>query len=148
MAGVEPRHPLRDLELIDLVLRLPPELAFDPKLDRPLMRRALVGALPDERLQEERKPAFNSLLARALAGRDAPAVRRFLDDPDPELARGVRLEAVATMLDTPSGSWPATWPLDLWRIVSVEMWLEHRSDRDLPRPSRRVGRKGGSRHVR
>jgi asparagine synthase (glutamine-hydrolysing) len=130
MTGVERRHPLRDPALIELVLRLPPELAFDPLLDRPLARRALAGALPDDRLNEDRKPAFNSVLADALGGRDAPLLRELLAEPHPELASRLRMQAVGEMLAAPSEDRPRRWALDLWRIASLEMWLEHRSDPD------------------
>jgi hypothetical protein len=127
MAGLERRHPLRDQELIDLVLGLPPELAFDPRLDRPLARRALAGSLPPERLDDDRKPIFNSVLAGALAGEDAPALRQLLADPHPELARQVRTEAVAAMLPSAGTAQPRAAALDLWRIASLEMWLRHRA---------------------
>jgi asparagine synthase (glutamine-hydrolysing) len=124
MAGVEPRHPLRDPELVELVLSLPPELAFHPRLDRPLARRALAGSLPDATLADERKPAFNSLLESALTGPDAAALRHLLADPHPELAARVRRGAVEQMLKAPTGG----SALDLWRIASLEMWLRHQQD--------------------
>ena len=48
MAGLEARHPFLDAELIDFVLRLPPELGFDPHRSRPLLRAAMAGVVPDE----------------------------------------------------------------------------------------------------
>jgi asparagine synthetase B (glutamine-hydrolysing) len=140
LAGLERRHPLRDQELIDLVLTLPPELAFHPRLDRPIARRALAGALPPELLEGDRKPIFNSLLADALDGPDAGALRDLLADPDPELARRVRMDAVAAMQGRASGSRTRGTALDLWRIASLEMWLEHRAE---PSATRRFTERAG-----
>jgi asparagine synthase (glutamine-hydrolysing) len=128
MAGLEQRHPLRDQALVDLVLRLPPELAFHRTLDRPLARRAMADALPPETLTQVDKPIFNSVLARAFGGPDAEALRRLIKDPDPELARRLRMEAVAAALKPPAPVHAPGPALDLWRIASLEMWLRHRSD--------------------
>jgi asparagine synthase (glutamine-hydrolysing) len=126
LAGVERRHPLRDEELIETMLALPPELGFHPTLDRPLARRALAGALPPEQLASDRKPVFNSLLADALKGPDAAPVAKLLADPHPELVRRVRKEAIAELHSgRPSG---LAWALDLWRIATLEQWLEYSAD--------------------
>jgi asparagine synthase (glutamine-hydrolysing) len=126
LAGIELRHPLRDPELVDLVLSLPPELGFDAHLDRPLVRRALAGELPAETLREDAKPAFNSLLTAALSGPDLPTLRALLAEPHPELARRVHKEAVAALLGGSASS--RAWGLDLWRLATLEMWLEHQAD--------------------
>lgn len=126
LTGVTMRHPLRDPKLIELVLGLPPELAFHPRLDRPLARRAMRGQLPEDILANEEKPAFNSLLTAALSGRDLAALRSLLDDPHPELARHVRQAAVSSLLDrTPDGALPLSWATELWRLASLELWLDH-----------------------
>ena len=42
------RHPLlHDLQLIETVLRLPPRAQFDAIRDRPLLREALNGLIPE-----------------------------------------------------------------------------------------------------
>ena len=43
--GLDYRHPLLDFELVDLALRLPPELSFEPAFNRPVMRRSDRGLL-------------------------------------------------------------------------------------------------------
>ena len=128
LAGVELRHPLRDTELAELILGLPPEPAFDPHLDRALARQTLDGALPPEVLGDDTKPVFNSVLTAALGGRDREARRALLSDPHPELARQVRSGAIAALLRGPGGGSPPTWSVDLWRLASLELWLEYQSD--------------------
>jgi asparagine synthase (glutamine-hydrolysing) len=132
LSGLRFRHPLRDPELVELVLSLPPELAFDPHVDRPLARRAMAGALPPDLLDDDSKPVFNSLLTSALSGRDREALRSLLASPHPELARRVRRTAVAALLDGPAGAArPQAWAVDLWRLASLEQWLEYQADTAL-----------------
>ena len=133
LGGVELRHPLRDPELIELALGLPPELSFDAHLDRPLVRRAFAGELPADVLADDRKPAFDSVLSGALAGPDRDALRQLLDAPDPELARRVRTASVESLLSRSAGNEgpPASSP-DLWRIATLELWLERQAGSDAP----------------
>ena len=129
LTGVELRHPLRDPELVELALGLPPELAFDPHLDRPLVRRALARDLPPETLRDDRKPAFNSLLDAALGGPDSAAVESLLSDPHPELARMVRDDALKVLNRPPAdGRARRRWATEVWRLASLEMWLRHGED--------------------
>ena len=119
--GLENRHPLLDSELIDLALRLPPDLGFDSRFDRPLMRRAIAGELPEEVLGSTRKPHFDPVLEAALTGPDASVLRTLLRDPHPELAWRLRRDA---SLEAIAGSGPG-WSLDLWRLATLELWLRH-----------------------
>jgi hypothetical protein len=105
LAGVELRHPLRDPDLVELALRLPPALGFDPDVDRPLVRTALAGRLPAHLLETDHKPAFNSLLDAALAGDDAALVRELLGD---------RGEAIGSSLDR-------------FRAASLALWARHQN---------------------
>ena len=132
LAGVELRHPLRDPELVELMLGVAPELSFDPHLDRPLLRRALEGELPRQVLAHTDKPAFNSLLEAAFHGPDSPALRRLLAAPHPELARLVRRQAVESLVEHPTAAErPRAWALDMWRLVSIELWLRGQAGDDV-----------------
>jgi hypothetical protein len=122
MHGLEFRHPLRDPELVELVLGLPPRLAYDAHLDRPLLRRALAGDLPPDTLREDRKPTFNALLDDALAGPDRARLRALLRRPDPVVASFVRPDALAELSSRPQRGARA---LDLWRLASLQIWLAH-----------------------
>jgi asparagine synthetase B (glutamine-hydrolysing) len=126
--GVELRHPLYDPELVDLVLSLPPELGFDPVLDRPLARRALARDLPADFLATVDKPFFGELLGGALArDPDRHAVRELLARPHPGLARHLRAGALASGGE-PAGGDGAPSPLGapaLWRVAVLELWLRH-----------------------
>lgn len=128
MAGVELRHPLRDPDLIELMLSLPPELGFDPRLDRPLARRALAGALPEATLEDPGKPTFDALLTRALTGPDDSRLRELIAQPHPDLARRVRGDMVAAIVDSPAHARPPGWSAGLWRLATLELWLRHLED--------------------
>jgi asparagine synthase (glutamine-hydrolysing) len=129
MNGIEARHPLRDPELIELVLGLPPELGFDPELDRPLLRRALAGELPEETLGDTRKPFFNALACAAMTGPDLSRLRELLREPHPELAARVHADAVSALVaGAGSGAAPPGWEVDLWRLATLESWLRRQAD--------------------
>jgi asparagine synthetase B (glutamine-hydrolysing) len=131
LAGVELRHPLRDGELIDLMLRVPPELSFDPDLDRPLLRRAFAEELPPEVVGYTEKVAFNTLLEMAFRGPDRGALTRLLSNLRPELAPLVRPEAVAALFARTSDARPPlSWALDVWRLASLELWLRDLAGED------------------
>jgi asparagine synthase (glutamine-hydrolysing) len=131
MHGIEARHPLRDPDLIELMLGMPPELGFDPELDRPLLRRALADELPESTLKDTRKPFFNALAQDALAGPDLPRLRELLRDPHPELVAPVRAGALPVLLDRAAARrGPPGWDLDLWRVATLELWLRHQADPD------------------
>ena len=122
--GVDRRHPfLFDQELVEAVLRVPPELGFDPVRDRPLLRDALVGYVPEAVRRRREKARFNPLLHEALAGPEgerlltgladsAAPVRAYLDQPALE-----RLLACGR----PTGSDASE--LRFWRLAMANLWL-------------------------
>ena len=102
LAGIENGHPLLDdLDLVELVLRLPPELAFDRELTRPVLRRAVTGVVPDEVRLRQDKVDFSVLVVDALNGPDRPIVEELLGAADAELFAYVVPEKVRSLLDTP-----------------------------------------------
>jgi asparagine synthase (glutamine-hydrolysing) len=125
--GIEARPPLLDLELIELVLRLPPEAHFDRRHDRPLIREGLrLGGVPDEVRYERRKSDIGGFYFRLVAGSDFAFIRELLTARDACLREYV----VPTVLDDlREASPPAThrgnraWSGRLWDLVVVETFL-------------------------
>lgn len=121
--GIERRHPfLFDLELVEAVLRLPPELGFDPVRDRPLLRDALAGEVPEWVRCRTAKARFNPLSAEALAGREGERMRVDLAEP----GAPVRAYVVGAALDrllagVPSHSGASQ--MRLWRVGIADLWL-------------------------
>jgi len=128
LAGVEARHPLLDLDLVELGLRQPPRATLDPRFSRPLLRASMAGLLPDAVRLRPEKALFDSLIADCLAGPDGVAVRRLLTDPGVELRAYVDASAVQRALfesDVERRGNPFRWMWQVWRLVTLECWLRY-----------------------
>jgi asparagine synthase (glutamine-hydrolysing) len=116
--GFDVVHPWRDLDLVELMLSLPPQLSFDPDHDRPLAREAARGLIPESVRLSARKPFFNQILDDALAGPDSEPVSRLLQDPGPAVGWALRPGG----LDAVSGH---ARPLVEWRVATACLWARH-----------------------
>jgi len=123
LAGVVPRHPLFDLDLLELALRMPPESTFDPHRNRPLLRESVAGLLPDSVRLRPGKAWFDSLIVDSLVEADGGAVRRLLTDPRAEIGAYVDVSAVDRELFQEQRSDPFRWMHQVWRLVTAECWL-------------------------
>ena len=131
LAGLEARHPLFDLDLVELVLRQPPLSTFDSHMDRPVLRASMAGLLPDAVRLRGRKALFDSLIIDSLLGSDGAVVRAVLTNPKAELGGLVDLEAVRrTLLEGGHGqsSHPFQSTQYVWRLVTAECWLQAQAD--------------------
>ncbi len=129
-AGLEARHPLLDLDLLELGLRQPPLATFDRHLDRPVMRSSVAGLLPDTVRLRPHKALFDPLLVDSLTGPDRAAVHQLLTDPKAELGAYLDMSAVghAMLTDGASTASPFQWMQQLWQLVTIELWLRAQSD--------------------
>jgi asparagine synthase (glutamine-hydrolysing) len=129
-AGLEARHPLLDLDLLELGLRQPPLTTFDRHLDRPVMRSSMAGLLPDTVRLRPHKALFDPLLVDSLTGPDRAAVHHLLADPKAELGAYLDMNAVtnAMLTDGASTASPFQWMQQLWQLVTIELWLRAQSD--------------------
>ena len=82
MAGLEAAPPLLDVDLVEAALRIPPEIEFDPDTDRPLIRRATRGILPDSVRLSVRKSNLAPFYLETASGRDLAAMRAVLTARD------------------------------------------------------------------
>jgi asparagine synthase (glutamine-hydrolysing) len=128
VGGLEARSPLLDVALVELVLRMPPEINFDPVTSRPLVREALHGALPPEVLARRDKRDFAGLHHRTLqTAHNMARVRRLLDKRTAALGAYVDLGRMhSEVLDRPppvgEARWRA-WAVHVWNLATAEMWL-------------------------
>jgi len=124
-AGLAGAHPyLDDLELIELVLRLPPDLSFHPTVDRPLLRDAVEGLVPDSIRLREDKSRFDSPVVESLAGPDAATVRQLLGARDAEIRRWVTDHTLERVLEPASDRREQRrWARVAWRLTTTEHWL-------------------------
>jgi asparagine synthase (glutamine-hydrolysing) len=134
--GLAASHPLLDIDLIELMLSLPPELSFDPRLSRPLLRESVRGLIPDEVRLRPTKSSFDTLFHELLAGHELTAARSLLLAADSEVNAfidPVRLRS--DLFGAPPPRAPGqlqAWALEVWRLVTAECWLRHQAGRPLP----------------
>jgi asparagine synthase (glutamine-hydrolysing) len=129
-AGLRARHPLLDLDLIELVLRQPPEASFDAHRNRPVLRRAMAGLLPEQVRARTVKARFDSLIVDTLQGPDRPALMALLSHPRAEVGAYVDLAAVRRTLlcgGPPPGD-AFSWMQQIWRLATAECWLRAQSE--------------------
>jgi asparagine synthase (glutamine-hydrolysing) len=142
LAGLEARHPLFDLDLLELALRQPPELTLDRHRSRPVLRASMAGLLPDSVRMRPQKAWFDSLIADCLTGRDGAAVRQLLTDPRAELGAFLDPRAVDQALFGPAPGGRRErfeWMHQVWRLVTAECWLRAQSDPAAEWPSHGLG---------
>jgi asparagine synthase (glutamine-hydrolysing) len=132
MAGLEDRHPLLDLDLVEFALSLPPTLAVDARLERPLLRDAMAGSIPDSIRLRPEKSYFTALIDDCLGGRDVAPIRGLLTGT-PEVERYLRPGAIDALLESPGGSsrtdLARSW--SIWRLATAECWLRAQADGDF-----------------
>jgi hypothetical protein len=129
LAGLEARHPLVDVDLIEFILRLPPVLAVDREMARPLVREAMHGSLPEAVRMRPHKSVFNTYIRDCLA-QDLGAMHELLG-PGAEIEAYVEPEKMRRLLlgspDTYPRGWMA-WGSDLWRLANAELFLRLQTD--------------------
>jgi asparagine synthase (glutamine-hydrolysing) len=135
-AGMPAQHPFLDLDLIELVLRLPPEHGFDPCLTRPVLRRAMRGIVPEEVRMRRDKTYFDPLLDDCVAVEDRQVVTRLLGAPDAEVLSLADRSGIRRLLDegpsrNPHGA--SSWTRDVWRLATAECWLRSQADPSFAR---------------
>ncbi len=136
-AGLEARHPLFDLDLVELCLRQPPLATFDRYQNRPVLRAAMAGLLPDTVRLRPQKALFDSVLVDCLAGPDGVAARTLLSDPGSELRAYVDQRGVERAMFGATSQLreqPFQWMWQLWRLTTTECWLRAQANRasELP----------------
>jgi asparagine synthase (glutamine-hydrolysing) len=126
------RHPfLDDVDLLELVLSLPPEAAHHPELTRPTLRRLTAGLLPDEVRLRRTKTVWNEVLDRAVEGVDRAPTARLLLDPRAEIRRYVDVSAIRSALANGNAKSLVPGQIrhhELWRVAVMESWLRALDD--------------------
>jgi asparagine synthetase B (glutamine-hydrolysing) len=139
LSGIEPRHPLLDVDLIELALTLPPEAAFDRRYNRPILRDAVEGLVPDVARLRPYKSNFDPVLIAGMNA-DLPAIRGLLLAPGAEIGAYAKRRGLERYLFSP----PATpgprreWALTVWHLATAEHWLRLLAGRNpLPKDLQR-----------
>jgi asparagine synthase (glutamine-hydrolysing) len=135
-AGLHARQPLLDRALVELVLRLPPHLAFDPHHSRPVLRAAVAGAVPDSVRMRTGKSSFEALLHDSLTAWDLGAIHALLGRDGAEIHAYADRDSVREILLTGSPTRHPlgfrAWAYAVWRLATAELWLAHQHDPQAP----------------
>ena len=86
------------------VLRLPPAQQFDAERNRPALRRATEGLLPDEVRLRSDKVTFDALRGQTIQS-DYEVVNGLIGGRDARIRAYTRPEAVTQLLDRSPGRW-------------------------------------------
>jgi asparagine synthase (glutamine-hydrolysing) len=121
--GIERRHPLLyDLPLTEAMLRLPPQTRFDPVHNRPLLRKALAGLIPEEVRTRRTKSHFTGLMHAGIRADEPGLIEplRLLDAP-------VRAYIAPAALERTLALAPDERPMleagAMWRVAIANRWL-------------------------
>jgi asparagine synthase (glutamine-hydrolysing) len=130
-AGIGSSSPLYDVELLEYCLNLPPLIAFDPELSRPLAREAVAGLVPEDVRLQRQKASFSSFCVEMLRDADAAGLEAVITTPDPALGEYLDMAWVRRLWqDGARGQrHPVFWGGVIWKAAVAEAWLRLQSDR-------------------
>jgi asparagine synthase (glutamine-hydrolysing) len=121
--GIEVRHPFLDRRLFDYVLAIPPEQLFRFDSSKNLLRRAMVGSLPERLRRRPGKTGFQSFLDSALKTQAVGEITGILTSlrcAEAGVVDGKQLQlAFLNFLDGKADRSRGA----LWQTLSLELWL-------------------------
>lgn len=124
LSGLETSHPLLDVDLIEAVLSFPPELAFERRFNRPVLREAVAGLVPDVARLRPYKSNFDPVIVAGMEA-DLPLVEELLLRPGAHIGAYTNLQALAAHIASPPQPLGArrAWAMSLWFLATMECWL-------------------------
>jgi asparagine synthase (glutamine-hydrolysing) len=129
LSGLERGHPfLDDLQLVEFMLRVPPELAFDRRHTRPALREAVDGIVPDSSRLRPQKASFTDVVADIFAGPERRHVERLITAKDAEIRGLLAPEAAQDVLAHLKDPKFPGYTGAVTRLVAAECFLRSQSD--------------------
>ncbi len=120
--GLEERSPFWDHRLVEYARSLPPEVLRQDGWEKAPLRAAMRGIVPDEILDRRDKQGFTVDQEPWVRGAFGDAVQRtFHSEPAADRPYWDAAAVLELLADCREGRARVT---DLWRIYSVERWLE------------------------
>jgi asparagine synthase (glutamine-hydrolysing) len=119
-ASVEVRVPLLDDELVALAATIPSQLKLRGWRRKYIFKRSQEGVLPRDVIWR-RKAGFGAPVRSWLAGELAPLVEDLLSEQTVR-NRGLVDPAVVATLRTENAAGTADWSLQLYALLSLELW--------------------------
>jgi asparagine synthase (glutamine-hydrolysing) len=124
VSGVERRYPFMDRRLVELCLSLPGNQKLRDGWTRSIMRRALVGILPEVVRQRPGKADLSLTFRRGLLGQDRAALEELVARPGPA-AEWVDPVALTTLWQRCLREGRSADCFALWRVAVLSRWLTH-----------------------
>jgi asparagine synthase (glutamine-hydrolysing) len=131
----EYRYPFLDKDLVNFLFSIPREQVVRPGRRRSLMRRALVGIVPQAILERRRK-AFQLRAPLATVQHARSKLERLFADSELRKAGLIDIEALRLALgEVAEGE--VLWHQALLKTIAFELWMTASNPRrvDLPRPT-------------
>lgn len=117
------RHPFTDdLRLIEAVMRIPPQMQFDPVRDRPVLRDAMIGLIPEAVRTRYAKSHFNSLMLAGMHA-DEEGLIAPLRRASAPIRSCVAPAAVEKLTEVPPHERSITGVGALWNVAIANRWL-------------------------
>jgi asparagine synthetase B (glutamine-hydrolysing) len=132
--GIRSGAPLFDVELVEFVLRIPPEVKWQ-RTDRSLARDAVAGALPESVRLNRVKANIGPFYLDLISGPDSAVARELLLDPRArvrEFADGDWIDRNVPRTPTQAEPDWLTWTTVIWRLTTAECWLRWLEDSSFP----------------
>lgn len=139
LAGLEARSALLDVDVIEAILRVPPQLDFDPVLDRVSFRAAMAGRVPDSVRLSPWKSDLGPFAFDGLTGGELEAVRDLFGR-SAEVYAYTRPDAVRRLANERPERLDGggrDWSVSLWRLATIESWLRSQGDPSFAEDRRR-----------
>jgi asparagine synthase (glutamine-hydrolysing) len=121
--GVEVRHPFLDRRLFEYVLAIPPEQLFRLGSYKNLLRRSMVGVLPEAVRCRKDKTRFASFLDYLLREKETARIEEILSAPRSEALEIVDGAGLREAYRSYRAGRAGGWKRDLWYAITVELWL-------------------------
>lgn len=122
--GVERRHPFLDRRLAELCLSLPGDQKLRDGWTRSIMRRALIGILPEEVRGRVGKTDLLPGFRRSLLKADRPVLEALVEKPT-ALAEWVEPAALDSLWHRCLTDGGMLDCYTLWRVAVLAAWLRH-----------------------
>jgi|CXWL01.1.fsa_nt_gi asparagine synthase (glutamine-hydrolysing) len=136
--SLESREPLLDHRLVEFAATIPPEMQMKNGTGKYVFKQAMRGVLPDEVIDRP-KQGFGIPLGHWFRGRLSSFLRDLLLS-GPALSRGIFQRAyVIKLIERHEAG--RDLGLELWTLISFELWCRAFLDGTLPRPTSRPPRR-------
>jgi asparagine synthase (glutamine-hydrolysing) len=122
--GAELRHPFFDVRLVELVLAFPHHQLFDGEFEKPVLRRAMQGILPERVRARRHVTHFTDYLCRHVIEAHGAAIEGLLAHGMLARASLVDVAAIEKLLATRSRD-----ALSLLSPLALELWLRKNADK-------------------